>query len=132
MNISELGLNIRKVREQKGWTLTKLKQESNVGYATLHDIENGKSKSLNSMNLEKVSKALNTTTNELLGIDVKEYTVQDLKETLEAILESDELEIDGFLVSDDEKEELQEFFNIAINNIRRKRRKKENEGSSNL
>ncbi|RFM19050.1 XRE family transcriptional regulator [Clostridium botulinum] len=43
MGISELGLNIKKIRAQKGWSLSKLKQESGVGYATLHDIENGKS-----------------------------------------------------------------------------------------
>lgn len=123
MNISDLGLNIKKAREQKGWTLNKLKQESGVGYATLHDIESGKSQSLNSSNLEKVAKALNVTTNDLLGITVVEHTVTDLEETLNIILESDELELDGILLSSDEKEELKEFFNIAINNTRRRRTK---------
>lgn len=123
MNISELGQNIKKVRDQKGWTLNKLKQESGVGYATLHDIENGKSQNLNSSNLEKVAKALDVSANELLGIDVVEYTVIDLEETLDAVFQSDELELDGILISSDEKEELKDLFAVAINNIRRRRNK---------
>lgn len=123
MGISELGLNIKKFREQKGWSLSKLKQESGVGYATLHDIENGKSQKMNSKNLEKVAKALNITTNELLGIDVVEYTVTDLEETLKIILQSDELEIDGLPVSENEKEELEDFFSLAVNSIKRRRKK---------
>ena len=132
MKVSELGSNIKKIREQKGWSLNKLKQESEVGYATLHDIENGKSQNLNSSNLEKVAKALTVSTNELLGIDVVEYTVTDLDETLKIILQSDELELDGISVTDDEKEELSDFFNLAINSIKRRRRKEENADSSNL
>ncbi|EPY2281758.1 helix-turn-helix domain-containing protein [Clostridium sporogenes] len=123
MEISELGLNIKKFREQKGWSLSKLKQESGVGYATLHDIENGKSKKMNSKNLEKVAKALNITTNELLGIDIVEYTVTDLEETLKIILQSDELEIDGLPVTENEKEELEDFFSLAVNSIKRRRKK---------
>ena len=122
MKISELGLNIKKFRKQRGWSLSKLKQESNVGYATLHDIENGKSQNLNSKNLEKVAKALNVSTNELLGIDVVEYTVTDLEETLKIILQSDELELDGLLVDKNEKEELEDFFNLTINIIRKRRK----------
>ncbi len=122
MNISELGLNIKKYREQKKWSLSKLKQESGVGYATLHDIESGKSQNLNSNNLEKISRALGATTNELLGIDIIEHTVSDLEETIDAIFESDELEIDGLLLDDNEKEELKDFFAMAINNLRRRRK----------
>lgn len=132
MNISELGLNIRKIRELKGWSVNRLKQESGVGYATLHDIESGKSQNLNSTNLEKVAKALDVSTNELLGIEVIEYTVTDLEETLETILESDELELDGFLITEDEKEELMEFFKIGMNNIRRGRSKTKNANRSDI
>ncbi|MHB9946939.1 transcriptional regulator [Clostridium botulinum] len=122
MKISELGLNIKKFRKQRGWSLSKLKQESSVGYATLHDIENGKSQNLNSKNLEKVAKALSVNTNELLGIDVVEYTVTDLEETLKIILQSDELELDGLLLDKNEKEELGDFFNLTINIIRKRRK----------
>lgn len=132
MNISELGINIKKFRELKGWSISRLKQESGVGYATLHDIENGKSQNLNSTNLEKVAKALNVTTNELLGIEIIEYTVTDLGETLETILKSDELELDGILLTEDEKEELMEFFKIGMNNIRRERSKAKNANSSDI
>ena len=124
MNISELGMNIKKYRSLKGWSLNKLKQESEIGYATLHDIESGKSQTLNSSNLEKVAKALDISTNELLGIDVVEHTVTDIEETLKIILLSDELELDGVLLSEDEKEDLADFFMMSINNLRRRRNKK--------
>lgn len=130
MNISELGANITKFREAKNWSINKLKQESGIGYATLHDIENGKSQSITSDNLEKVAKALNVNTDELLGFEVVEITVKDLPDTLENILESDELEIDKKLITEQEKNELREFFNFAINMIRRRRKIYEN--NSNL
>lgn len=128
--ISDLGANIKKVREEKGWSLNKLKQESGIGYATLHDIENGKSQSLNSSSLEKVANALNVDVNELLGIEIIEVNVQDLEKTLNLVLECDELEIDNMLVSDDEKAELKDFFELAINKIRRNRNR--NANNSNL
>ena len=128
--ISDLGSNIKKIREEKGWSLNKLKQESGIGYATLHDIENGKSQSLNSSSLEKVANALNVDVNELLGIEIIEVNVQDLEKTLNLVLECDELEIDNMLVSDDEKAELKDFFQLAINKIRRNRNR--NANNSNL
>ncbi|MGH4125640.1 MAG: helix-turn-helix domain-containing protein [Clostridium sp.] len=123
MSISELGLNIKRIREQRGWNLNRLKQESEVGYSTLHDIENGNSQNLNSSTLEKVAKSLSISTNELLGIDVIEYTVTDLEETLKMILQSDELELEGTLVTADEKEDLKDFFYLAISSIKRRREK---------
>ena len=132
MEVSELGNNIKKFREQRGWNLNKLKSECEVGYATLHDIENGKSQSLNSSNLEKVATALSVSANELLGIDIINYTVVDLEGTLKNVLQSDELEIDEILVTIEEKEELEDFFELAINSIRRRRRRKENADSSSL
>jgi len=132
MNISEIGLNIKKHREYKNWTLNKLKQESGVGYATLHDIESGKSQSISTSNLEKIARTLNVTANDLLGIDIVKYTVTDVSETLNLILESDELELDGVLLSKDEKGDLEDFFSIAIEKIRKRRTRLNNENSSDL
>jgi transcriptional regulator with XRE-family HTH domain len=121
MEISELGLNIKHARERKGWTLNKLKQESGVGYATIHDIENGKSQSITSVNLERIAKVLDTTTNDLLGITVVEYTVEDLDETFNAVLESDELTLDGIELSIAEKEDLRVYFTFIVSELRRRR-----------
>ncbi len=52
-----------------------------------------------------------------------EHTVTDLEGTLKIILQSDELEIDGLPVSENEKAELEDFFNLAINSIKRRRKK---------
>lgn len=136
MSASELGSNIKYFRELKGWSLNKLKQESQVGYSTLHDIENGKSQSLSSVNLEKVAKALHVDTNDLLGIDVIEVTVNDLRQTLKSIFLSDELSIDGKVLTYSEKEIAQDLVSICMDNIesiiRRRRKEHQNDSSSNL
>lgn len=121
MNISTLGLNIRALREKKGWSLNKLKEECGISYATLHDIENGKSQNLNSKNLEIVAKALGATVDELLNIESIEYVVGDISDTLDAIFESDELKLDGVELSEYESEFLKDFFKAGINRIREKR-----------
>lgn len=119
--ISTLGINIKTLREKKGLSLNKLKEESGIGYATLHDIENGKSQSLNSNNLEKVAKALDTTIDELLDIESIEYAVSDIADTIDIIFESDELKLDGIDLNNYETEFLKDFFIAGIERIRKKR-----------
>jgi transcriptional regulator with XRE-family HTH domain len=121
MSISTLGLNIRALREKKGWSLNKLKEECGISYATLHDIENGKSQNLNSKNLEIVAKALSATVDELLNIESVEYVVDDISDTLDAIFESDELKLDGIKLNGYEAEFLKDFFKAGIHRIREKR-----------
>ncbi|MEY8002010.1 helix-turn-helix domain-containing protein [Clostridium sp. Mt-5] len=124
MEISNLGLNIKKFRIEKGWNLKKLKEESGIGYATLHDIESGKTQNLNSSNIEKVAAALGKTTDELLGVEVEiiEKQVGDLEETIKAILSSDELTIDGENITNDEKAEIYDLIAFEINSVRRRRK----------
>lgn len=121
MEISSLGLNIKTLREKKGWNLNKLKEESGLGYATLHDIEHGKSQTLNSNNLEKVARALDTTSDILLNVESVEYVVSDIADTLDAIFESDELKLDDVELNVYESEFLKDFFKAGIDRIRRKR-----------
>ncbi|MDS0527847.1 helix-turn-helix domain-containing protein [Clostridium sp. SHJSY1] len=121
MNISTLGLNIKTLREKKGLSLNKLKEECGIGYATLHDIENGKSQNLNSNNLEKVAKALDTTVDELLNLETIEHTVSDIADTLDAIFKSDELKLDGIELNEYESDFLKDFFKAGIERIRKKR-----------
>ncbi len=125
MEISQLGLNIKKSPEEKGWSLNKLKQESGVGYATLHDIESVKSKNLNTNSIEKIATALNKAIDELLGfkIEVLEVLVDDLEETFIKLLESDEVKIDGKIMSPEEKSEIVDFMELGIEKISRNREK---------
>lgn len=121
MEISIIGKNIKKFRENKGWSLSKLKNESGVGYATLHDIENGKTQTLNSKNLEKISLALEKTPDEIMGMndyEIIEVEVIDIVSTINAIFESDELELDGILLNDFDKKFLLENFINNINSLR--------------
>jgi len=121
MEVSALGLNIKTLREKKGWNLNKLKEESGLGYATLHDIEHGKSQTLNSNNLEKVARALDTTSDILLNVESVEYVVSDIADTVDAIFESDELKLDDIELNEYESEFLKDFFKAGIDRIRRKR-----------
>jgi transcriptional regulator with XRE-family HTH domain len=121
MEISTLGMNIKTLREKKGWSVNKLKEISSVGYATLHDIESGKSQTMNSKSLEKVARALNTTSDDLLNIESIEFVVEDIAETIDAIFESEELKLDGINLSEYETEFLKDFFAAGVEKIRKKR-----------
>mgnify|MGYP006071329113 FL=1 len=118
MEISLLGKNIKEYRNRKGWSLKKLTEIAEVGYATIYDLENGKKQNINSTTLEKVANALETSTNELLGIDVIEHTVNDIPDTIDAIFESDELEIDGIKLTFKEKDILKSIYKNGIDVIR--------------
>ena len=118
MGISLLGKNIKEYRNKKGLSLKKLTEIAEVGYATIYDLENGKKQNINSTTLEKVATALETSTNELLGIDVIEHTVDDIPDTIDAIFESDELEIDGIKLTSKEKDILKSIYKNGIDVIR--------------
>lgn len=118
MPISELGKNIKLFREKKGWNLKKLIDEADVGYATIHDIENGKKQNINSTTLEKIASALDISPNELLGIDITEHTVSDMFETINVIFESDEIEIDNIQLTPKEKDILKKIYIDGIDIIR--------------
>ena len=123
MGISLLGKNIKEYRNKKGLSLKKLTEIAEVGYATIYDLENGKKQNINSTTLEKVATALETSTNELLGIDVIEHTVDDIPDTIDAIFESDELEIDGIKLTSKEKDILKSIYKNGIDVIRLMRSK---------
>lgn len=123
MSISLLGKNIKGYRVKKGLSLKKLTEIAEVGYATIYDLENGKKQNINSTTLEKVASALQVTTNELLGIDVIEHTVDDIPNTIDAIFESDELEIDGIKLTSKEKDILKSIYKNGIDVIRLMRKK---------
>ena len=118
MGISLLGKNIKEYRNKKGLSLKKLTEIAEVGYATIYDLENGKKQNINSTTLEKVATALETSTNELLGIDVIEHTVDVIPDTIDAIFESDELEIDGIKLTSKEKDILKSIYKNGIDVIR--------------
>ncbi len=116
--VSELGKNIKYFREEKGWSLNKLKTECGLSYATLHDIESGKNQTLKTDSLEKVADALGVTTNDLLGFDVEEITVGDIDLTISSIFKSEELTLDNIELSEDELKILKSIFKSGINAIR--------------
>ncbi len=117
-NISILGKNIKNFRLKKQWSLNKLKLESGVGYATLHDLENGKSQNLSVSNLEKVATALNVNT--MILLNEKEIELPTEKDINELIIfaEKNEFIIDDEILKDAEKYLLMSLLESAIKVIK--------------
>lgn len=121
-HISDLGKNITKYREQKKISINELKKLADIGYATLYDIEKGNKQNLSLQVIEKLAHALEVKTNDLLGLDTTEFVVADIEETLEIILESEELKLDEIELTKKEIEELNYLFKFGIESIRRRRK----------
>ena len=117
MGISLLGKNIKEHRTKKGWSLKKLTERSNVGYATIYDLENGKKQNINSTTLGKIASALEVTTNDLLGLEVVEYTVCDFEGTIDAIFDSYELQVNNIELTSKEKDILKSICKSGIDVI---------------
>ncbi|WP_298126555.1 helix-turn-helix domain-containing protein [uncultured Clostridium sp.] len=117
MGISLLGKNIKEQRTKKGWSLKKLTERSNVGYATIYDLENGKKQNINSTTLGKIASALEVTTNDLLGLEVVEYTVCDFEGTIDAIFDSYELQVNNIELTSKEKDILKSICKSGIDVI---------------
>lgn len=85
MKTTLLGTNISKVRIARGLNISELAKLSDVGYATIHDIESGTKANLTTDVLVKISKALNVSSDILLGIHKERKTIS---EKLEYIYEN--------------------------------------------
>lgn len=128
MNISILGLNIKKIREEKGFSAYKLAKIAGVGGATISEIESGKRQSLNSTSIEKIANALEVAIDELMATENNiEYVVTDIEQTVNLILSSDELVLDDIELNRNEKEQLKMAIDIALNSIRNQRDRKDNQ-----
>lgn len=77
MKATPLGMNISKVRIARGLNISELAKLSDVGYATIHDIESGKKANLTTDVLVKISKVLNVSSDILLGIHKERRTMNE-------------------------------------------------------
>ncbi|NFC86286.1 XRE family transcriptional regulator [Clostridium botulinum] len=122
MSISILGLNIKRIREEKGVSAYRLAKNAGVGVSTISQIETGKRQSLNSTTIEKIANALNTSTDTLMDIEEnKEYVVTDIEQTVNLILTSDELVLDDIKLSTTEKLQIESALNATFAMIRNQR-----------
>lgn len=124
-NISILGLNIKRIREEKGISAYRLAKDANVGASTISQIESGKRQSLNSTTIEKVANVLGVGVEELMATENNvEYIVTDIEQTISLILSSDELVLDDAEMTNEEKTQLKMAIDIALNSIRTQRSRK--------
>nr|WP_278678625.1 helix-turn-helix transcriptional regulator [Clostridium paraputrificum] len=121
--ISVLGENIKKIRLERNFTIQQLSELANVGKATISQIENGNRRSLRSETVEKIAYALNVTTDDLFSSKTdKEYIVSDLLETVDFILQDDEIAIDNIALNQNEKAQFRFAVELAIATIRNNRK----------
>ena len=122
MKISVVGQNIKRIREKRNLSAYKLAKLAGIGSTTLYEIENGTRETLKTTSLEKIASALNVDVNELLHAKTEvEYVVTDILETLEFVLDSDELTLDGIELSNKEKEKILNSIELTIELIRKDR-----------
>ncbi|NFK78951.1 helix-turn-helix transcriptional regulator [Clostridium botulinum] len=122
MSISILGLNIKRIREEKGISAYRLAKDANVGVSTISQIETGKRQSLNSKTAEKIATTLGVSVDELMTTETDvEYVVTDIEQTIKLILSSDELVLDDIELNDTEKLQIQSALNATFAMIRSQR-----------
>mgnify|MGYP001407999762 CR=1 FL=1 len=125
LNISILGLNIKKIRIQKHITAYRLGKLSGISTGTISEIESGIRQSLSTKNIEKIAKALNVTPNDLFVTENdKEYIVTDIEQTINLVLQSDELTLDDSEMTCSEKNMLKDDITNALNKIKNLRANK--------
>ncbi len=69
-NMTNVGSRIVALRSEKGWSLSKLAEESGISKSLLHRIENQDTSNPELGTLRKIAKALGITVGELLGNEV--------------------------------------------------------------
>ena len=120
--ISELGLNIKKIRELRKISAYELAKRANVGNSTISQIENGKRQTLKGDTLSKIAEALNVSVNDLLGnVDSINFETNDLVDLLNIINYADFIELDGQKLSEDEKKVIESAVMMGVDSIRYKR-----------
>lgn len=122
MSISILGMNIKRIREEKGISAYKLAKEANISSATISQIESGNRQSLNSNTVEKIANVLGVGVDELFSTESnKEYIVTDIEQAMRFMLSSDELVLDDNELTEMEKEQIQSALDITFRSIRKQR-----------
>ncbi|HBJ2613297.1 TPA: helix-turn-helix transcriptional regulator [Clostridium botulinum] len=122
MSISILGLNIKRIREEKGISAYRLAKDANVGVSTISQIETGKRQSLNSKTAEKIATTLGISVDELMTTESDvEYVVTDIEQTIKLILSSDELVLDDIKLNETEKLQIESALNATFAMIRDQR-----------
>lgn len=120
--MSILGENLRSLRKSQGYSLRELSDISGVSKTTISEIECGKRTNVTENNLNKLSKALNVSYNKLLGLNDEDVELTSINEIMTYIMQDSDLELDGVLLTEKEKEIIKSQFSSILNNIRLNRR----------
>lgn len=132
--ISIEGQNLKRIRESKNIGTVELAVLAGVGQATISELESGIRKRPSSKTLTKLANALEVSVNELLGIEEQtEYELTDVEEIFKFILSANDVELDGAILTDNEKKDIEIMLNSTMALIRSKRSTEVlNEKDSNL
>lgn len=120
--VSIEGQNIKKIREQKNIGITELAKKAKVGIATISELESGIRKNPSGSTLKKIADALDINVNDILGISEEtDYDIVDMEEMFKFLLDANDMEIDGVVLDNEDKKELDTMFKATIALIRQKR-----------
>lgn len=86
-----IGATIKRLRERKGWTLTKLSEVANVSKAYLSQLEKEPNKKVSADILFKLAEALDTTMGVLMGNEVPIATNANIPDKLKEFAEENGL-----------------------------------------
>lgn len=121
-NVSVLGKNIKKLRQEKGLSALALSKLAGIGVATVSQIENGHRQMLKGDTIIKIAGALNCTAQDLLTDENHlEVETNDVCQILSMLCHSGLAELDAELMDKKEMILLETGITMVINAIRMRR-----------
>jgi len=110
-----LGINVKKLRDIAGMSITDLHEISGVGRSTISEIESGKSQDSKINTINALAKALGVSPGTLTEMEIEhEYVITDIEEAMELILNQENLMLHGEVLNDEAKIQLSNSIKMAL------------------
>lgn len=110
-----LGVNIKKLRDRAGMSITDLNKLSGVGRSTISEIESGKAKDSKGNTINALAKAFGVNPGTLTEMEIEhEYVITDIEEAMELILNQETLMLHGEILNDEAKIQLSNSIKMAL------------------
>lgn len=110
-----LGVNIKKLRETAGMSITDLNKLSGIGRSTISEIESGKAKDSKGSTINALAKAFGVSSGSLTEMEFEhEYVISDIEEAMELILNQENLMLRGETLNDEAKIQLSNSIKMAL------------------
>jgi len=110
-----LGVNIKKLRDRAGMSLSDLAKASGIGRSTINDIESGKAQDSKNNTINALAKAFGVSPGTLTEMEIEhEYVITDIEEAMELILSQENLTLHGESLNEETKVQLSNNIKMAL------------------